>query len=383
MSDAAAIEAECHEALRLQQGGAFGQAETRYRRALAAMPATPELHNNLGATLCALGRSGEAVASFRRAVSLQPGYAEAHVNLGMALLTQGASAEGWREYEWRWRMPAYARARSTLSAPRWHGEAPPKAGVGRLLLHAEQGAGDTLQFCRFAPLAAARGWRVTLSVPAPLVRLLRGVAGVAEVVEQDDTPPPHDRHCPLPSLPSALGLGVVPPQAAYVRADPALTAHWRGRLATATGGLRVGVAWAGSPLLPADSRRSLAPSLLAPLAGLGRVHLVSLQKGGAPAAGLGLIDHTVDLRDFADTAALVANLDLVVSVDSAVAHLAAAMGKPVWLLDRFDHCWRWVAGRLDSPWYPTLRIYRQARPGDWDGVIAAVARDLRRVCGAG
>ncbi len=381
MSHVAAIEAECQEALRLQQRGAFGQAEARYRRALAAMPATPELHNNLGVTLCALGRSGEAVASFRRAVALQPGYADAHVNLGMALLTQGALAEGWREYEWRWRMAAYARERSTLTTPRWRGE----AGNGRLLLHAEQGAGDTLQFCRFAPLAAARGWRVTLSAPASLVRLLRGAPGVAEVVEQGDARPPHDRHCPLPSLPFALGLDAAPALAAYLRADPALAGDWRGRLsATATGGLRVGLAWAGSPLLPADARRSLPPVRLARLAGLGRVRLVSLQKGGpaAPAA-LGLIDHTAALHDFADTAALVANLDLVVSVDSAVAHLAAAMGKPVWLLDRFDHCWRWIAGRLDSPWYPTLRIYRQPRPGDWDAVLVAVARDLGRVGAVG
>ena len=226
---------------------------------------------------------------------------------------------------------------------------------------------------------------MTLSAPASLVRLLRGAPGVAEVVEQGDPRPLHDRHCPLPSLPFALGLDVVPPQAAYLRADPALTAHWRQCLAAAAmDGLRVGLAWAGSPLLPADARRSLPPERLAPLAGLGRIRLVSLQKGGpsAPAA-LGLIDHTTDLHDFADTAALIANLDLVVSVDSAVAHLAGAMGKPVWLLDRFDHCWRWIAGRLDSPWYPTLRIYRQPNPGDWDAVVAAVARDLRRIGDAG
>ncbi len=364
----AVLEAECQAALRLQQDGEWEQAAARYRRVLGVMPATAELHNNLGTALAALGRPGEAAASFRRAVALRPGDAEAHLNLGMALLASGADAEGWREYEWRWRMPAYAQARAALPMPRWRGE----AGDGRLLVHAEQGLGDTLQFCRLAPLAAARGWRVTLEVQPPLLRLLQGLPGVT-VVAQGGEHPLHDRHCPLLSLPSALGLGAVPPGPA-LRADPALAAAWRGRLASLTGGLRVGLAWAGSRLLPADARRSLPVARLAPLANLRRVRLVSLQRGDVAPAGMA--DHAEALTDFAETAALVANLDLVVSVDTAVAHLAAGMGKPVWLLDRFDHCWRWRAGQRDSAWYPTLRIYRQPRPGDWDSVLASVVRDL-------
>jgi hypothetical protein len=372
------LEAQCRTALGHQQAGRLEQAVTLYRGAIAAAPAVPELHNNLGTALCELGRSGEAIPSLRRAVALQPDYTDAHVNLAMALLTHGAFAEGWQEYEWRWRMPAYARTRATLTAPRWHGE----AGRGRrLLVHAEQGAGDTLQFCRLAPLAAARGLEVWLSLPAPLVRLLSGLPGIAGVVANEAALPAYDVHCPMLSLPFALGItaGSIP-HAPYLHADPAQIAQWRARLAGVEGGLRVGLAWAGSPLSPADGRRSIAPERLAPLAGLRHVRLFSLQKGGPPPpASLGLVDVTAQLDDFADTAALVANLDLVVSVDSAVAHLAAALGKPVWLLDRYDHCWRWLAGRRDSPWYPSLRVCRQPRPGDWDTVLAAITHDLGRL----
>ena len=375
----AAAEAHCHAAFRHQQAGRMAAAAACYRQAIAALPEMPEPHNNLATALCELGRPGDAIPHLRRATALRPDYVAAHFNLGMALLTHGEFAEGWREYEWRWRMPNYAAARAALTTPQWRGEAGERR---RLLVHAEQGAGDTLQFCRLAPLAARHGLRVHMAVPRPLVRLLQALPGVAGVTAQEDAPPPYDLHCPMLSLPWALGIteATIPDAPAYLRADPDDAARWRGRLEQVGDGLRVGIAWAGSPLSAADGRRSIAPDKLAPLAGLRTVRLISLQKGVPPApAALGVIDPTAELRDFADTAALVANLDLVVCVDTAVAHLAAAMGKPVWLLDRYDHCWRWLAGRRDSPWYPSLRIYRQKRPGDWDAVLAEVARDLGRV----
>ena len=345
-----------------------------HRRALALRPDFPEAHNSLGTALRDAGRPEEALACFRRAVALRPDYPLAHVNLAMALLARGEFAAGWQEYEWRWRLHATDRPRS-FPAPQWRGE--PAQGR-RLLLHSEQGLGDTLQFCRYAPLAAARGFRVRLQVQHSLVRLLRSLPGVEQVVGTNDPAPEHDLHCPLLSLPLAFGTtpGTIPSAPAYLQADPAQQAQWQARLAGVEG-LRVGLAWAGNPRLAADRRRSIPPEHLAALAGVPGLRLFSVQKGGpAMPASLPLIDCMAEMADFADTAALVGNLDLVVSVDTAVAHLAAALGKPVRLLDRFDCCWRWPAGQGGSAWYPTLRVFRQPRPGDWAAVIAQLAQDL-------
>ena len=256
-----------------------------------------------------------------------------------------------------------------------------------LLLHAEQGLGDTLQFCRYVPLIAA-GAKTVLEVQAPLVRLLSRLPGVASIVAQGACLPPFDAHCPLLSLPGALGttLDTIPAATAYLAADPALAAEWSERLA-GLAGLRVGIVWAGSArddpeLAAVDARRSISLEALAPLAGAPGVSFISLQKGepaaqaSRPPLGMALADFTADLDDFEDTAALVANLDLVISVDTAVVHLAGALGKPVWLLNRFDTCWRWLLNRDDSPWYPTLRQFRQSSPGDWTSVIAAVRKAL-------
>ncbi len=358
-------------------------AEACHRAALAADPSRAEVHCNLGNLLREQTLLDQAVSCYRRAIALRPDLADAHMNLGMALLARGELAEGWAEYEWRWRTKQLRGAARRLAQPQWRGE----AGGGRtLLLHAEQGFGDTLQFCRYAPMAAARGWRVILEVEAPMARLLRCLPGVAEVVARGDgAPPPFDCHCPLLSAPRAFGtvLATIPGPGAYLRADPAEEAGWRARLGPGAG-LKVGLAWAGNarqeaPLLAAlDRRRSLDPALLAPLLAVPGVRFFSLQKGGPPPPpGAPVTDFMSEIADFAATAALVANLDLVISVDTAVAHLAAALGRPVWLLDRFDHCWRWLAGRRDSPWYPGLRIYRQPAPGAWDAVLAEAAGDLR------
>lgn len=365
----------------------LGQADAAiaaFRAALRLRPEDAELHSNLGAAHALLGQSAETIACCRTAIQLRPDYADAHQNLAHVLLQTGEMAEGWREYEWRWEVPPQRSLRRNFTQPQWMGE----PGDGRtLLIHAEQGLGDTLQFCRYAPLARERGLRVIAEAPATLIRLLQGQQGIDRLVPAGETLPPFDLHCPMLSLPLALGttLETVPGGTPYLSADPAGAAAWRARLAPSDrAGPRVGFAWAGSSRPDSaiaaafDRRRSLAPERLEPLLAIPGLQFFSLQKDGPPAPpDLPLIDHMGAMQDFADTAALVANMDLVISVDSAVAHLAGAMGRPVCLLDRFDHCWRWLDGRRDSPWYPTLRVYRQPRPEDWDSVLAELAADLR------
>ena len=367
----------------LAEQGVLEDAVGCYRKALDLRPDFPEAYNNLGTGLREQGRLDEAIACYRRAVGLRPNYPDAHFGLGMALLARGDMAEGWAEYEWRWQTPQMRRGRRPFAQPQWHGE----AAAGRtLLIHAEQGFGDTLQFCRYGPMAGARGLRVVMEVERPLVRLLRDLPGVELVVGRGEKLPPFDLHCPLLSMPLALGttMATIPDGGAYLHADAAQMAAFQTRLGAAVGDRpRIGLAWAGSarlhsPALAAvDRRRSVAPDRLLPLVGLHGFHFVSLQKGGPEVPGdFSLTDFMCEMEDFADTAALIASLDLVISVDTAVAHLAAALGKPVWVLERFDSCWRWLNGRRDSPWYPTVRLYRQPRPGDWDSVLTEVARDL-------
>lgn len=355
-----------------------------YQSALRLRPDNPDALLNLGTALKELGRLDEAATCFRNVLALEPQHPEAHCNLGIVLLAQGDLVEGWKEHEWRWETPQLIQARRDFAQPQWRGE---QAAGSTLLIHAEQGFGDTIQFCRYADLAAARGLRVILEVQQPLVRLLRGLPGVEHVVARGKPLPAFDLHCPMLSLPLALGLTLanLPAFAPYLHAAPTPAAVWQMRLPKMIGpGPRVGLAWAGNPrnhsrnLAAVDQRRSLPPARLEPLFRTRGLRFVSLQKGGpsAPAA-FPLTDVMDEMQDFADTAALIANLDLVISVDTAVAHLAAALGKPVWLLDRFDACWRWFTGRRDSPWYPGLRLYRQPRPGDWNAVLDEVTRDLR------
>jgi tetratricopeptide (TPR) repeat protein len=409
--------AEAHNNLgaALAEAGDADAAIASATRALALRPDYPAALNNLATALRDAGRLPDSIAAYRRALALQPDYAEAEMNLGMALLAAGDLPAGWAALEARWRTANLRGEQRGFPQPHWRGE--PAAGR-TLLIHAEQGFGDTLQFCRYAPLAAARGLEVILEVQPPLVRLLRGLPGVTRVVPRGEALPAFDLHCPMLSLPLALGttLADVPAQVPYLQAEPRAAADWAARLSgvvasTAAPGsapasanpdapspawpgptappkpLRVGLAWAGNPragiaaLTAVDRRRSLPPALLAPLLAVPGVRFLSLQKD-AGAAGLPIEDDMPEMTDFADTAALVANLDLVISVDTAVAHLAGALGRPVWLLDRFGPCWRWLTGRSDSPWYPTLRIYRQPAPGDWPSVIAAVRAELARAAAA-
>jgi tetratricopeptide (TPR) repeat protein len=393
-----AIEAQPHFAaahynlgLLLQGQRRLEEAATAYDQALALRPGLFLAHNNRGAALRDLGRLDEAMTAFETAVRLQPDYADAQFNQSMCRLLMGDFDKGWAQYEWRWRIRQAEAARRSFAAALWLGQ---EDLVGRtILLHAEQGLGDTLQFCRYAPKVAALGANVILEVQPGLERLLSNIEGVRQIVTRGAALPSFDFHTPLMSLPLALNALPDAVPVPYLKAEKDLTADWAGRLGRSEG-IRVGLCWAGAarpdqPIASAtDKRRSLPLEAFRPLADVKNAQFLSLQKGSAADqllqarqggwSGPSILDFTSELHDFADTAALVAHLDLVITCDTSVAHLAGGMGKPVWILNRFDGCWRWLADRDDSPWYPSARIYRQAAPGHWTSVIDCVVADLNR-----
>jgi Flp pilus assembly protein TadD len=381
-------DAEAHNNLgnALRDLGRIEEAAASFRRALKYRPGYAEAHNNLGNALRDLGQFEEAVASFRRALKIRPNGADMHWNLSMPLLAQGQYAEGWREYEYRWNTGAMPTR--GLAQPLWLGDA--ELSGKAILLHAEQGFGDTLQFVRYATLVAARGATVYLEVPPLLKSLAASCAGVAAVFAPGETLPPFDYQCPLMSLPLACKteLATIPGTVPYLAASPAKIAYWQEKLGQKAA-LRVGLVWAGDPrkhlaagqgVRAIDAQRSIHFDRLLPLMEIPGIEFISLQVGddarrqadGNPR----LIDFTDELRDFEDTAALIANLDMAICVDTSVAHLVGAVGKPVWLLNRYNTCWRWLTGREDSPWYPSMRIFRQPSLGDWDSVIADVKQSL-------
>ncbi len=347
-------------------------------------PQMAEAHNNLGTVLQDLGQAHAARERMEAALALEPDSSQVRWNLALSQLLLGDERAGWANFEARWEGCAHlAGAYNKPKARAWHGE---DVHGKIVLLWAEQGFGDTLQFIRFAQVLAGRGVTVVAEVQPELQALIAGVPGVSKVITRGQSLPDYDFHCPLMSLPLHLGpgnYGTVP----YLHADGDKAAMWETRL-EGHRKPRIGLAWAGKSRLQnaeldaIDRRRSLSLTQLAPLTSLGSCSFFSLQKGGAaaelPASGLPIHDFSAQWQHFADTAAFIENLDLVVSVDTAVAHLTAALGKPVWLLNRFDSCWRWGKDIVDSPWYPGLRQFRQPRPGDWEtplGELAAALKD--------
>jgi len=354
-------------------------AMAHYEIALGIDAKYAEAHSNMGHALHALNRHREALDYYRRAVELKPDYADAHWNEALARLALGDFPGGWRKYEWRWRNRNLGLAQRVQPRPLWLGRE--EIAGKTILLHAEQGLGDTLQFLRFVPLVQSRGARVVLEVQKPLLPLLADFPGVAAVRARGEKLPEFDLHCPLMSLPLALGatLETLPAATPYLAATAEKTAEWRSRL-RASDGPRIGLAWSGNTAHKNDHNRSLPLTTLRPLLepGAGR-SFVAVQKELRPAdaAAIGEFPDLQflgeQLTDFSDTAAVVANLDLVITVDTSLAHLAGAMGKPVWILLPFSADWRWLVDRADSPWYPTARLFRQPAIGDWASVVRDVA----------
>lgn len=358
------------------------EAERCYQRALELAPSFADAWNNLGLTQIDLNQHAQALLSYERALTVNPAAAETHWNESLCLLQLGQLEAGWRKYEWRWERSRIKASKRAFAQPLWLGDF--SIDGKTILLHAEQGLGDTLQFCRYAALVSKLGAKVLLEVPSELKRLMSTLDGVDQLIEAGQTLPPFDCHCPLLSLPLAFktDLASIPAQTPYLFADPHAAREWYGRIAALPAArLKVGLVWAGgnrphvAELRKNDARRSIAFERLAPILDVPNVRFFSLQKGHAALQlprdepGFGVVDYTEELNDFADTAALVANLDLVISVDTSTAHLTGALDKPVWILNRFDTCWRWMLERADTPWYAQARLFRQPALGDWDSVI--------------
>jgi tetratricopeptide (TPR) repeat protein len=382
------IDSHYNRGLILIQLERFDEALACFDRVLATHPDHTGALGNRGVVMHVLGRFQDAIVDFAHVQALQPGDASACMNESLARLAIGDFAGGWKRYEARYGTKMHPIQRD-FAQPQWNGETlPPRR---RILLHVDQGYGDTIQFCRYARLLAPRA-RVVMEVPAALRRLLSTLSDDLDLITKGDPLPRFDLHCPFLSLPLAFGtiLETIPGDVPYLRAEPALVAAWRARV-QALPGLKVGLVWAGDAGLAVpeaaarDRRRSIPLTRLAPLGAVAGVSLISLQKGDAatqasqPPPGLRLQDWTAELSDFADTAALLAALDLVITVDTSVAHLAGSLGAPVWILNRFDACWRWLRDRTDSPWYPSARLFRQPAPGDWDPVIRDVAAALAQL----
>jgi len=356
----------------------YDDAVASYDRAVALKPDYAAAYSNRGASLYEMMRFDEALASYDRAVEADPAFPDAHWNEASLRLLLGDLKRGFAEYEWRWTYERLAPAKRDYPQPLWRGE----DIAGRtLLLYSEQGFGDTLQFCRYAPLAAARGARVVLEVEPQVERLMRSLPGV-EVVLKGSAPPAFDFHCPLMSLAHAFGteLATVPADVPYLSAPPALAAAWAARLPQ-DGRRKIGLCWSGNAAHLRDKERSIAFEVLAPLLGADATFVV-VQKDvrdadAALVAARGDVRQVGELLgDFADTAAMLAQLDLVITVDTSIAHLAGALGRPVWLLLPRIPDWRWLLNRDDSPWYPTARLFRQEDGAGWAPVIARVRAAL-------
>lgn len=367
------------------------EAEGALRRALSINPASHQTHSNLGSVLRQLGRPEESIRAYRQALALKPDFVAAKANLAQPLLGIGEYKEGWALYESRHdaALGTHFTDAPRVTWPRWRGE--PLAGKS-LLVWPEQGYGDVLQFCRYLPLLKARGVdRLAIACQPALQRLLGSLEGVDAVYALDGKSdiPRHDYWCFVMSLPHLFDTTVetIPATMPYLRPPADLVTGWKSRLSRE--GFKVGLVWAGNPRLhsPAsnafDQRRSMTPRKLLPILQTPGVTFVSLQKGETTQrqihelpSDLRPLDPMDDVQDFADTAAIVECLDLVITVDTSMAHLAGALNKPVWILSRYDSCWRWLRDRDDSPWYPCARLFRQIEPGNWDEVVARVADAL-------
>jgi Flp pilus assembly protein TadD len=348
--------------------GQLEEAVSEFRKTIALRPNDAEAYSNLGITLEDLSRRDEAIAAYRKAISLKSDCAEAHANLGLALLSSGEFAQGWQEFEWRLRTPAMGLARQ-LTQPYWNGQ---NISDQTLLVYTEGGFGDAIQFVRLLSAVKGRAGNVILECQPELLRLFTGMPGVDRLIPRGEALPPFDCRIPLQSLPRILGihLETIPADVPYLHAPQEAVEHWRQRIPNDRT-RNIGLCWSGSQ--NELKRRSRELSLFSPLAQIPDARFFSLQKGPdgdqPPPPGLDLINFTRELNDFGDMAGLIENLDLVISVDTSMAHLAGALGKPVWVLIPHRPDFRWLLDRPDSPWYPTMKLFRQDSPHDWTGAI--------------
>jgi tetratricopeptide (TPR) repeat protein len=366
----------------LQNLGRLDEAETEFRHLVDSLPDHPGPLLNLAATLAAKGDLDPAEAMFARILELRPGDATAEYNLGLLRLLRGDLANGWKGFEFRDRASNVGLSGLQSEKPRWTGAADPSAV---LLIHAEQGLGDNIQFARFVTSAAGRVGRVIWELPDPLTELFAGFPGVAAIVGRGRPLPDHDFHVPIMGLPAVLGADAEPLwRAPYVKAAPATVAKWRARLERRNPDtVHVGLVWAGNPAHKRDRERSVPFQALDPLFQVPGVTLHSLQIGAAAdqaaqsasASSMGRLFRIT--HPFTDVAAAISALDLLISVDTSLVHLAGSLGRPVWTMITHVPDWRWMLGRQDTPWYPTMRLFRQPKAGDWTSVIAEVEEALQ------
>lgn len=377
--DQALPELHFNLAVCLQLAGQLEEAQTHYRAAVELKSDFLQAWLNLASLHEQQDNVPGALEAYRGAIRSRPDEVAAHVNYAQHLLRLGRFDEGWKEYEWRWRVPEMAAWAPRFDRPQWDGS---KLMGQTVLVYAEQGFGDAIQFARYVPLIAKRGGKAVFRCAAPLKQLFAGTAGIDQVVAEREPPPAFDLFCPLLSLPRLFGTRVdsIPAAVPYIRADPSKTRHWHDRLASAGPALHIGLCWASNSKI--GLQKSLPLAALAPLARVPGVRFHSLQTGAAgaeadrPPSGMALSNEGAELVDFSDTAALIASLDLVISIDTAVAHLAGALARPVWTLLAPPAHWGWLVERQDSPWYPTMRLFRKPRDTPWQSVVAQLAGAL-------
>jgi len=362
----------------LQEKGQFDEAISFYQKATQLDPNFSDAYTNMGKAFQEQGQIDKALLCYQKAVQLSPSNADAHWNMAYASLLLGNFKQGWKEYEWRFRTTKKISLCRNFQQPLWDG-----ANIRGLtiLLYNEQGFGDNIQFIRYAPLVAQRGAKVIVESQKELMSLIINVEGIQQVVVQGGELPEFDIHCPLLSLPLVFDttLENIPSKVPYIRVDSVLVKKWQDKIANNIPKFKIGLVWAGNPKF---RFKSCSLGFFSPLAKLDNVVFYSLQKGEAaeqarnPPQGFKLVDYTEEINDFSDTAAFIEELDLIISVDTAVAHLAGALGKPVWTLIPFAPDWRWLLNREDSPWYPTMRLFRQTCQGDWESVKILIENEL-------
>jgi len=367
----------------LKEKELFDDAQEYILKALSLNPLHREGLVNLGDIQKEKGEMSKGLGYYKQAISVSPDYPEAHFNLACVYLLLGNFEEGWAEYEWRWKTKEFEALRRDFGKPRWYGE---EIRGKRIFLTCEQGLGDAIQFVRYAKRVKDLGAEVILEVPKVLHRLFMYVEGIDSLVMVGSEVPNFDVYCPLLSLPYVFktNLETIPNEVPYVIVNEEIVKRWAMRVNSSKDNykMKIGIAWAGNPRHKKDKHRTISLRDYLPILNVKDIAFYSLQKGygSEQVKGLGedlkIIDLTDGIEDFLDTAGLIMNLDLVISVDTAVAHLAGALGKPVWVLIPFVPDWRWMLNREDSPWYPTMRLFRQEIRNDWDGVIKKVSFEL-------